>query len=79
MIEAINERISELTNDKHLAKLYKTWLTKELREFFGVKSYGLISGKDLITAIKIIHEWKPGVNMSEIVKHKDTETTEEVS
>jgi hypothetical protein len=28
----------------------------------------------LITAIKIIHEWKPGVNISEMVKHKDTET-----
>ena len=66
LVESIEERINQLTDDKHLAKLYRIWLEKELREFFNVKSYGLISGKDIMIAIEIIHKWEPGVDISKL-------------
>lgn len=67
LIEAIGERINQLTDDKYLARLYRIWLTKNLREFFNVKSYGLISGKDIIMAIEIVRKWKPGIDISKLV------------
>ncbi|AEE95747.1 helix-turn-helix domain-containing protein [Mahella australiensis] len=66
LVESINERINQLTNDKRLTKLYKIWLEKELREFFNVKSYGLISGKNIVIAIKIINKWEPGADISKL-------------
>lgn len=66
LLEAIEERINQLTDDKHLAKLYRIWLTKDLKEFFKVKSYGLISGKDMVAAIEIVRKWEPGVDISKI-------------
>jgi len=73
LLEAIEERINQLTDDKHLAKLYRIWLTKDLKEFFKVKSYGLISGKDMVAAIEIVRKWEPGVDISKITTQTSRE------
>lgn len=70
--DAINERIGSLTDEENIARLYKIWLTKDLREHFNVRSYNLIKGKELEEAIMLIKTWKPGGFQRSINTHQKT-------
>ncbi|WP_422444300.1 helix-turn-helix domain-containing protein [Thermoanaerobacterium sp. DL9XJH110] len=58
--DVINDRVNSLSDDPNIQRLYKVWLTKDLREHFKVKSYSLIRGEMLEEAIVLIKTWEPG-------------------
>ena len=58
--DVINDRVNSLSDDPNIQRLYRVWLTRDLREHFKVKSYSLIRGEMLEEAIILIKTWEPG-------------------
>jgi DNA-binding Xre family transcriptional regulator len=64
--DAVSKRAIELEkSDKKRQRLYKYWMTAELRERFGVNSYCSIKESDAETAIFLVSTWRPGKGFKE--------------
>jgi len=66
--ESIDTRVTELNSDvpkkefQQKRRLLKYWLSKELREHFGVQSYARIADDEATfqEALEMIKDWRPG-------------------
>lgn len=55
--QAIKERVERLDGPPALLRY---WLTKDLREYFNVRSYSLVAEQSLEEALTLINTWEPG-------------------
>ena len=64
LVQVIDERVNELTDNNKRKNMYKIWITKQIREIYKVQSYHFINKEQREEIIPIIREWKPGADLN---------------